>query len=152
MEGDLTGEDRDYYGDAAVDMKFGSTATDASAPTGLENPNDDKAGVKEEKMKEQGMEAALKVKAKEDYDINTFEGTEVDENGNVCDILPTLPVSYVWCNVSNTFFFSVPILVGDDQDIKMKLEGPAQDLMPSVSVIVFSTLKCIDSYFPMFIS
>ncbi|KAF9371185.1 hypothetical protein CPB97_002186 [Podila verticillata] len=101
VEGDMNGEDRDYYGDAAVDMKFGSTATDASAPTGLENPNDEKVEIKEEKMKEQDMEAALKGKAKRDYDIKTFDGTEADEN------------------------------VGDDQDIKMKLEGPAQDLMPS---------------------
>lgn len=31
-------------------------------------------------------------------------------------------------------FYSVSTLVGDDQDIKMKLEGPAQDLMPSVSI------------------
>jgi hypothetical protein len=83
VEGDMNGEDRDYYGDAAVDMKFGSTATDASAPTGLENPNDEKAGLKDEKMKEQDMEAALKGKAKQDYDIKTFEGTEADENGNV---------------------------------------------------------------------
>lgn len=89
MEGDLTGEDRDYYGDAAVDMKFGSTATDASAPTGLENPNGDKAGVKEETMKEHDMDAVLKSKAKKDYDIKTFDGTEVDENGK---ILPNLPL------------------------------------------------------------
>ncbi|KAG0032907.1 hypothetical protein BGZ81_009855 [Podila clonocystis] len=101
VEGDLTGEDRDYYGDAAVDMKFGSTANDASAPTGLENPNGDNTGVKEEKVKEHDIEAALKSKDKKDYDIKTFDDTEIDEN------------------------------VGDDQDIKMKLEGPAQDLMPS---------------------
>lgn len=47
-------------------------------------------------------------------------------------------------------------LVGDDQDIKMKLEGPAQDLMPSVSVfrkrveyyIYMYTLASIKRHFP----
>ncbi|KAF9413781.1 hypothetical protein BGZ94_000625 [Podila epigama] len=101
VEGDLTGADRDYYGDAAVDMKFGSTATDASVPTGVENPNEDIVAVKDEKLKEHDMEAALKGKGKKDNGIKTFDGTEADEND------------------------------GDDEDIKMKMEGPAQDLMPS---------------------
>ncbi|KAF9175684.1 hypothetical protein BGX21_002787 [Mortierella sp. AD011] len=98
--GDLTGEDRDYYGAAAVDMKFGSVATDASAPTGLENLTDDikTANIKEEKLKEQDMESSEKGK---DFGIKSFEGTMQDEND------------------------------GDDEDIKLKLEGPAQDLLPS---------------------
>ncbi|KAF9360047.1 hypothetical protein BGX26_010697 [Mortierella sp. AD094] len=101
--GDLTGEDRDYYGAAAVDMKFGSIATDASAPTGLENPTDDvktTTNIKEEKLKEQDMENVRNGKSK-DLGIKTFEGTMHDEND------------------------------GDDEDIKLKLEGPAQDLLPS---------------------
>ncbi|KAF9190196.1 hypothetical protein BGZ51_008826 [Haplosporangium sp. Z 767] len=97
----MTGEDREYYGDAAIDMKFGSTTTDASAPTGLENPNKEGSTIKDEKMKEQDMEGVIGGKSKKDLGIKTFEGTEVDEN------------------------------VGDDEDIKLKLEGPAQDLLPS---------------------
>ncbi|KAG0366263.1 hypothetical protein BGZ54_005588, partial [Gamsiella multidivaricata] len=107
----LSGEDRDYYGALAVDMKFGSVATDASVPTGIEGPTDDikngtpgaGSSIKTEKMKEQDMEdvavgSGPKIK---DYGIKSFEGTTVDENE------------------------------GDDEDIKLKLEGPAQDLMPS---------------------
>ncbi|KAG0212357.1 hypothetical protein BGX28_006501 [Mortierella sp. GBA30] len=101
----LSGEDREYYGDAAVDMKFGSTATDASAPTGLESPDDDKKaavkGVKDEKMKDQDMEGVAGRDKKSNVGIKTFEGTAEDEHE------------------------------GDDEDIKMKLEGPAQDLLPS---------------------
>ncbi|KAG0219423.1 hypothetical protein BGX33_003012 [Mortierella sp. NVP41] len=101
----LSGEDREYYGDAAVDMKFGSTATDASAPTGLENPNDDTkktvgTSIKDEKMKEQDMDSVAAGKSKAGSGIKTFEGTEADEND------------------------------GDDEDIKLKMEGPAQDLLP----------------------
>ncbi|KAF9962556.1 hypothetical protein BGZ70_008027 [Mortierella alpina] len=98
----MSGEDREYYGDAAVDMKFGSTATDASAPTGLETPGDEsKAGVKDEKLKEQDMEGVVTGDRKTAVGIKTFEGTSEDENE------------------------------GDDEDIKLKMEGPAQDLMPS---------------------
>ncbi|KAF9282860.1 hypothetical protein BGZ68_005708 [Mortierella alpina] len=98
----MSGEDREYYGDAAVDMKFGSTATDASAPTGLETPGDEsKAGVKDEKLKEQDMEGVVAGDKKTAVGIKTFEGTSEDENE------------------------------GDDEDIKLKMEGPAQDLMPS---------------------
>ncbi|KAG9321668.1 hypothetical protein KVV02_004072 [Mortierella alpina] len=99
---DISGEDREYYGDAAVDMKFGSTATDASAPTGLETPGEEpKAGVKDEKLKEQDMEGVVAGDRKTAAGIKTFEGTSEDENE------------------------------GDDEDIKLKMEGPAQDLMPS---------------------
>ncbi|KAG0261814.1 hypothetical protein BG011_000645 [Mortierella polycephala] len=97
----MTGEDREYYGDATIDMKFGSTTTDASVPTGLENPNEEGSAIKEEKMKEQDMESAIGGKSKKDLSIKTFEGTEADEND------------------------------GDDEDIKLKMEGPAQDLLPS---------------------
>ncbi|KAF9106684.1 hypothetical protein BGX27_009062 [Mortierella sp. AM989] len=101
---DLSGEDREYYGAAAVDMKFGSTATDASAPTGLENPNGDvkTINIKEEKMKDQDTDSIRSEKSK-DLGIKTFEGTVQDEN------------------------------VGIDEDIKLKLESPAQDLFPSES-------------------
>lgn len=62
MEGEGGGSD---YG-ASVDMKFGSTVTDASVPTGLEKPNDDTkvvgSSIKEEKMREQDMD--------EDTDVN----------------------------------------------------------------------------------
>lgn len=33
----LSGGDREYYGTTSVDMKFGSTSTDSSVPTGLES-------------------------------------------------------------------------------------------------------------------
>ncbi|KAG9066100.1 hypothetical protein KI688_001319 [Linnemannia hyalina] len=56
MEGEGGGSD---YG-ASVDMKFGSTVTDASAPTGLEKPNDDTkvviSSIKDEKMREEDMD------------------------------------------------------------------------------------------------
>ncbi|KAF9572053.1 hypothetical protein EC968_010384 [Mortierella alpina] len=98
----MSGEDREYYGDAAVDMKFGSTSTDASAPTGLETPADEsKPAVKDEKLKEQDMEGVVAVDRKTAVGVKTFEGTSEDENE------------------------------GDDEDIKLKMEGPAQDLMPS---------------------
>lgn len=56
VEGEGGGSD---YG-ASVDMKFGSTVTDASVPTGLEKPNDDTkvvgSSIKDEKMREQDMD------------------------------------------------------------------------------------------------
>ncbi|KAF8945370.1 hypothetical protein BGZ47_002786 [Haplosporangium gracile] len=77
------------YG-ASVDMKFGSTVTDASVPTGLEKPNDDTkaagSSIKDEKMREQDMD--------EDTDVAGSEHAV------------------------------------DEADIKPKVEGPAQDLLP----------------------
>ncbi|KAG0371555.1 MAG: RNA polymerase III RPC4-domain-containing protein [Linnemannia gamsii] len=87
------GEGGSDYG-ASVDMKFGSSVTDASVPTGLESPNDDKkavdkkavgSSIKDEKMKERDMD--------EDMD-----GREIETD--------------------------------DQPDIKPKIEGPAQDLLP----------------------
>ncbi|KAK3832728.1 MAG: RNA polymerase III RPC4-domain-containing protein [Linnemannia elongata] len=56
LEGEGGGSD---YG-ASVDMKFGSTVTDASVPTGLEKPNEDTkvvaSSIKDEKMREQDMD------------------------------------------------------------------------------------------------
>ncbi|KAF9580495.1 hypothetical protein BGW38_002844 [Lunasporangiospora selenospora] len=68
MEGGaLSGEDREYYGDAAVDMKFGSTTTDASAPTGLTNPNeDDMATVKKEPKANEETDSRSSVDRSED--------------------------------------------------------------------------------------
>ncbi|GJJ77762.1 DNA-directed RNA polymerase III subunit RPC4 [Entomortierella parvispora] len=87
----MSGEDRDFYGDAAVDLKFGSVATDASVPTGL-----DSVDTKDSKMKEQDMDK----KFKKD-EIKTFEGTEEDRADE------------------------------EDEDVKIKMEGPAGDLLPS---------------------
>lgn len=67
----MSGEDRDFYGDAAVDLKFGSVATDASVPTGL-----DSVDSKDSKMKEQDMDKKIKKD-----EIKTFEGTEEDRAG-----------------------------------------------------------------------
>jgi len=55
------GEGGSDYG-AFVDMKFGSTVTDASVPTGLEKPNEDTkkavgTSIKEEKMRGEDMES-----------------------------------------------------------------------------------------------
>ncbi|KAG0243135.1 hypothetical protein BGW41_002775 [Actinomortierella wolfii] len=72
----MTGDDREYYGDAAVDMKFGSGAADASLPTGVQV----------------GTETARVVKREELRDG--------EEDTHESDILP-------------------------------KIEGPAQDLLPS---------------------
>lgn len=69
----MSGEDRDFYGDAAVDLKFGSVATDASVPTGLASVDS-----KDSKMKEQDMDK----KSKKD-EIKTFEGTEEDGAGEL---------------------------------------------------------------------
>ncbi|KAF9143039.1 hypothetical protein BG015_000572 [Linnemannia schmuckeri] len=82
------GEGSDYG--ASVDMKFGSTVTDASVPTGLEKPNDDTkvagSSIKDEKMREQDLD--------EDTDVAGSEHA------------------------------------ADEADIKPKVEGPAQDLLP----------------------
>ncbi|KAF9911986.1 hypothetical protein EC991_001433 [Linnemannia zychae] len=84
------GEGGSDYG-ASVDMKFGSSVTDASVPTGLENPNEDTkktvgSSIKDEKMKEVDMD----------------EETDADRD----------------------------IETDDQPDIKPKIEGPAQDLLP----------------------
>ncbi|KAF8928112.1 hypothetical protein BGZ58_009875, partial [Dissophora ornata] len=100
-EGGLSGEDREYYGAAAVDMKFGSVTADASVPTGLENPSDDiktasikGPTVKEEKISARVMEG-VEGDDEGDLDLNSFEGTE-----------------------------------GDESDIKRRYDGPARDLLP----------------------
>ncbi|KAG0272193.1 hypothetical protein BGZ95_012066 [Linnemannia exigua] len=83
------GEGGSDYG-ASVDMKFGSSVTDASVPTGLERANEDKkaavSSIKDEKMKERDM----------DEDNDGDRDIETD----------------------------------DQPDIKPKIEGPAQDLLP----------------------
>ncbi|KAI1316307.1 hypothetical protein EDD11_010150 [Mortierella claussenii] len=107
-EGGLSGEDREYYGAAAVDMKFGSTASDASAPTGiLQNPNEESkagvnvaGGIKEEVLQEQDMEDQ-ESKTKMELDASAYTCTGQDDH------------------------------VGMDEDIKIKMDGPAQDLLPS---------------------
>ncbi|KAG0288214.1 hypothetical protein BGZ96_007980 [Linnemannia gamsii] len=87
-EGEGGGGGSDYG--ASVDMKFGSTVTDASVPTGLEKPNDDTkvavTSIKDEKMREEDM----------DEDI-AAEGSAH---------------------------------ASGEADIKPKVEGPAQDLLP----------------------
>ncbi|KAG0048234.1 hypothetical protein BGZ83_006791 [Gryganskiella cystojenkinii] len=73
-DNNLSGEDRAFYGDAAVDLKFGTTTTDASAPTGLES---EELMNKEKKLKEQEMEKKPK------DGIKTFEGTQEDPQPEV---------------------------------------------------------------------
>lgn len=57
-EGEGGGGGSDYG--ASVDMKFGSTVTDASVPTGLEKPNEDTkvaaSLIKDEKMREDDVD------------------------------------------------------------------------------------------------
>ncbi|KAF9429408.1 hypothetical protein BGZ76_001332 [Entomortierella beljakovae] len=87
----LSGEDRDYYGDAAVDMKFGTITTDASVPTGLENPKQEtKSQIKEEYLEEEHDDLDL-----EDEDIKP------KLEGPAKDLLP------VW-SVDQMFFFQFP--------------------------------------------
>ncbi|KAG0312531.1 hypothetical protein BGZ97_011116 [Linnemannia gamsii] len=87
-EGEGGGGGSDYG--ASVDMKFGSTVTDASVPTGLEKPNEDTkvaaSLIKDEKMRE------------DDVDEDTSMEGSAHSSG--------------------------------EADIKPKVEGPAQDLLP----------------------
>ncbi|KAG0246533.1 hypothetical protein BGX31_001404 [Mortierella sp. GBA43] len=83
VEGDtnLSGDDRDYYGTGAVDMKFGSVTTDASVPTGLERASPD-AG--------QSAEMKMKMDMDEDHDDKTFEEADAEVYEDGVDIKPKL--------------------------------------------------------------
>ncbi|KAF9160016.1 hypothetical protein DFQ26_005965 [Actinomortierella ambigua] len=81
----LTGDDREYYGDAVIDMKFGSGTADASLPTGAGDVDLDAAAAA----------AAGGARVKQ----------EMTEDG---------------------------VLEGEETlDVKPKIEGPAQDLLPA---------------------
>ncbi|KAG0327203.1 hypothetical protein BGZ99_008184 [Dissophora globulifera] len=103
----LSGEDREYYGAAAVDMKFGTVTVDASVPTGLENPNAEKST---------GAGSSIK-KEKSAAEMDQYmDGVEDDKESGAFD--------------DNSYGTSAEELA----DIKRKYDGPAQDLLPKSMV------------------